>query len=216
MGEWYYYHSEDISDKAFQRWNFHSQCCHLQTFRNNESVSSPLPLPKWCIIIKIMSLPFILNWFQISIIFTKIMVSCFSLQQGGIEIPPFCSENWGPHGNQGPLVSKTWGTCCRTLLVLQPITNKAIVCNIFNIILTLPMRYYVASAQRVKPNGRCNRASKKRKQHKSLKMQWGCWLLGNIPFLIPGRLRTICSSKSKCKPKEDARLERGLWVLTGI
>lgn len=117
-------------------------------------------------------------------IFAKIMFSSFCLQQGGVEFSPFCSESWDPHSNQDPLLSKTWGTWCRTPLDLQPITNKAIVCNIFNIILTLLMQYYFASAQRVKSNGRCNRASKKSKatwilQNATRMLFWGEYTLSD-------------------------------------
>lgn len=96
-------------------------------------------------------------------IFNKIMFSSFTLQQRGVEIPRLCSEGWDLHTNQDSLVSKTWGTWCRTPLDLQTITNKAIMCNIFNIIHILLRRYYFASAQRIKSNERCSRGSKKSK-----------------------------------------------------
>lgn len=117
----------------------------------------------------------------------------------GVDIFPFCSESWDPHSKQDPLVSKTWGTWCRTSLNLQPIKNKTNVCNIFNILIPLLTSCYFASAQGVKSNKRCDTASKKSKAK---------WILENamrilfveIGFLIPVRLRTFYSSKSKNKP----------------
>jgi len=76
------------------------------------------------------------------------------------------------------------------------------------------MENYFASAQRVTSNGRCNRG-RKAKQQKSWKMQRGYYLSEVLPSLIAVRLRTIHSSKSKYKPKEDS-LEGELWVLTGM